>query len=165
MSRNPTTEVDERSDAVLEADEQAFWDRPADLDEPLVIADEDPTIDGEHETRVYMGQVRHTRADRDELDALADWAQDHACRELPRRAGHRPRRRRARARRMPHRPAASPVSSAATSSHAARFGECGSRQGVYNAPRNERELRVDAVPGEVGLAGLVAVAEMVQPRE
>src|SRR5215510_6196051 len=81
MSRNATTEVDEIAEAVLEADEHGFWDRPTDLDEPLVIADEDPTIDGEHETRVYMGKVRHTQADRDELDALADWAQDHACAE------------------------------------------------------------------------------------
>jgi hypothetical protein len=79
MSRNATTEVDEIADAVLEADEHGFWDRPTDLDEQLVIADEDPTIDGEHETRVYMGRVRHSQADRDELDALADWAQGHAC--------------------------------------------------------------------------------------
>ena len=79
MSRNATSEVDERAHAPLGTEEHDFWDRPTDLDEPLVIAEEDPTIDGEHETRVYMGQVRHTQADRDELDALADWAQDHAC--------------------------------------------------------------------------------------
>ena len=70
MSRNATSEVDERAHALLGTDEHDFWDRPTDLDEPLVIAEEDPTIDGEHETRVYMGQVRHTQADRDELDAL-----------------------------------------------------------------------------------------------
>jgi hypothetical protein len=81
MSRNATTDLDDGADAVLGADEHGFWDRPTDLDEPLVIPGDDPTIDGEHETRVYMGRVRHTQADRDELDALADWAQGHACDE------------------------------------------------------------------------------------
>jgi hypothetical protein len=78
MSRNATTEIDERADALVDADEHGFWDGPND-DEPLVIPADDPTIDGEHETRIYMGQVRHTQAELDELDALADWAQGHAC--------------------------------------------------------------------------------------
>ncbi len=81
MSRNATTEVDERVDAPVETDEHGFWDGPTDFDAPLVIADDDPTIDGEHDTRVYMGRVRHTQADRDELDGLADWARSQACPE------------------------------------------------------------------------------------
>jgi hypothetical protein len=79
MSRNATTEVHEHADAALEVDPHGFWDRPADLDEPLVIPAEDPAIDQEHETRVYMGHVRTTEADPAELDTLADWAQSHAC--------------------------------------------------------------------------------------
>jgi hypothetical protein len=78
MSRNATTEVDGRADAPVDADEHGFWDGPNDL-EPLVIPADDPTLDGEHETRIYMGQVRHTQAELDELDELADWAQGHAC--------------------------------------------------------------------------------------
>jgi hypothetical protein len=79
MSRNATTKASEGVHPSLERDEHGFWDKPNDLDEPLVIPGDDPTIDGEHETRVYMGRVRHSQADRDELDRLADWAQDHAC--------------------------------------------------------------------------------------
>jgi hypothetical protein len=79
MSRNATTEADEHADALLEVDAHGFWDRADDFDEPLVIAAEDPSIDQEHETRVYMGHVRMTEADPAELDALADWAEDHAC--------------------------------------------------------------------------------------
>src|SRR3954451_14985555 len=79
MGRNPTTEVDERTDGVVDVDAHGFWDRPDDFDQPLVIPAEDPSIDQEHETRVYMGHVQTTEADPAELDALADWAQGHAC--------------------------------------------------------------------------------------
>ncbi len=79
MSRNATSEVDEHADAALEVDAHGFWDRPDVLDEPLVIPAEDPSIDQEHETRIYMGHVQMTEADPADLDALADWARSHAC--------------------------------------------------------------------------------------
>ena len=41
MSRNATSEVDERAHAPLGTDEHDFWDRPTDVDERLVIAEEE----------------------------------------------------------------------------------------------------------------------------
>lgn len=85
MSRKATTEVDERDgleelidapDRADGADEHGFWDGPSlDEHEPLVADDGDD----EHETRVYMGDVVHTTADRDDVEALAGWAASKAC--------------------------------------------------------------------------------------
>lgn len=82
MSRNATTDDERVEAAEVDAgvDDHGFWDGPrTDEHEPLLVPDEDSTIDGERETRVYMGRVRHTETERDELDALADWAASQAC--------------------------------------------------------------------------------------
>ena len=95
MSRNATTDRDEGIDLspdqpgsdqpdqdVADVDPHGFWDGPSTEEhEPLVVPDEDSSIDEDRETRVYMGQVRHTEPERDELEALADWAAAQACDE------------------------------------------------------------------------------------
>ena len=71
----------------LDTDEHGFWDGPTDLDAPLVIAEDDPTIDGEHETLVYMGSgAAHTQADRDGADRARRLGPGPRVRGLPRDA-------------------------------------------------------------------------------
>ncbi len=68
-----------------DVDPHGFWDGAnlsgeAHDDAFAVVIDADGERTDDRETLAYMGSVTHTQLDRDELIALAEWAESKACR-------------------------------------------------------------------------------------